>query len=118
MGMATNVVRLRGGKVVPAWTFADRVRKARRSLPGMSQAKMAAALGVGEKAYAAWESGVNKPDDLPMIAERLEEVVGWDRAWFLGWLDGPTDDDPTHAGGVDLRTPERAVQNRKLLKAA
>ena len=98
--MTSQVVQLR--RPVPVWTFADRVRKARRST-GMTQAAFAQALGVGDKAYAAWESGANEPEHLHLIAERLETVVGWDKAWFLGWADESTPRPDGPGGGGRAR---------------
>jgi transcriptional regulator with XRE-family HTH domain len=91
----TSDLRLRSVGTVPTWTFADRIRKARREMR-LSQTAFAERLGVGEKAYASWEAGASRPGKPVEIAERLEQATGWDRAWFLGWLDTPsTPPDPT-----------------------
>ena len=82
--MTTNVAYLPG--TVPMWTFAERVRKVRRD-QGLTQAAFAESLAVGEKAYAAWESGKNEPTSIVDIAVKLEQVTGVPRQWFLGWMD-------------------------------
>lgn len=91
--MTSNVAYLPG--TVPMWTFAERVRKVRRD-QGLTQAAFAAQLDVGEKAYAAWESGKNEPASLVDIAVKLEQVTGVPRQWFLGWMDN--DGGPGTAG--------------------
>ena len=89
---------------VPQWTFDDRIRKVRRGL-GLTQEEFAVKLGVGDKRYAAWESGRNTPDDMLSIAKTLEDVSGIDKLWFIGWMDespeSPTTDTqkaPTREG--------------------
>ena len=71
---------------MPQWTFADRARKVRRDLK-LGQAEMADRLGVGLKAYSAWESGKNTPEDIVTIAVLFERASGVPRTWFLGWID-------------------------------
>jgi transcriptional regulator with XRE-family HTH domain len=70
---------------VPEWTFAERLRKARRDLK-WTQADMAARLDVKASTYEAWETGRNKPD-VAELAEKLEAVTGITRLWFVGWAD-------------------------------
>ena len=71
----------------PDWTFGERIRKARRHL-GLSQADMAERLGVGRKAYAAWEAEINGPGTkLVPLCDRLAEMTFWPREWFIGWDD-------------------------------
>jgi DNA-binding XRE family transcriptional regulator len=77
---------------VPEWTFAERLRKARRDL-GWRQADMAERLGVKPSTYEAWETGRNKPD-VADLAEKLEGVTGITRLWFVGWMDGGTGPNP------------------------
>lgn len=74
----------------PTWTFAERLRKARREV-GLNQEKMAALLGVKTATLGAWETGRNKPD-LADLAPRLEAATGIPRYWFLGWDDSTTPD--------------------------
>jgi transcriptional regulator with XRE-family HTH domain len=97
--MTTNIIPMRTG--IPQWTFADRVRKVRRDLK-WTQGKMAAALGVQEAAYSAWETGRNTPD-LAKVAPKLEEITGVDRAWFLGWADNNAPDPEGAEGGQSGR---------------
>lgn len=92
MTTATNVSPLpRRG---PQWTFADRARKVRRDMK-LGQAQMADLLGVGLKAYSAWESGKNSPDDIVATSVKFEQVSGVHRTWFLGWIE----DEPTTPAG-------------------
>lgn len=95
--MTTNVIQF--PVKIPAWTFGDRLRKARRE-SGLGQADFADALGVGRQAYAAWESDRNTPRDITGTAEVLERVTGFPRAWFLGWMDSPTN--PDGGSSVDI----------------
>lgn len=72
---------------IPTWSFGDRLRKVRREIVGVSMADMAARLEVGDKAYAAWETGRNTPQNIAALAVRLERLTGVPRTWFLGWED-------------------------------
>lgn len=92
MSTALNVTRIRGH--IPQWTFAERARKVRRDL-GLTQQQMADQIEVGLKAYSAWESGKNSPEDIAGIAVKFEGVSGVPRTWFLGWAD----DGPSPVGG-------------------
>lgn len=96
--MSLNVIQFPGR--IPVWTFAERARKVRRDL-GYTQEQMSVKLGVGLKAYSAWESGKNTPANLSEIAERFERASGVNRVWFLGWADGP-------------QPPTSTVQSRRL----
>lgn len=79
--------------ILPAWSFSDRLRKARREYTTYTQPEMAEALGVGLKAYSAWEAGKNKnPQNIAVIADKLHQITGIPRTWFLGW-----DDEGPHA---------------------
>jgi transcriptional regulator with XRE-family HTH domain len=69
--------------LIPEWTFADRLRKSRRSA-GMTQRQMSAALEVGEAAYGQWESGNNVPREVIEIARRVEKITGVRATWLLG----------------------------------
>lgn len=94
--MTENVIHL---PRVPQWTFAERLRKVRRDT-GLTQPEFAAQLdGVKPSTLEAWETGRNRPRDLPKVAADLERVTGVPRAWFLGWLDGS----PDGGSGIDER---------------
>ena len=71
----------------PSWTFADRLRKIRRDVAGITQEEMAAELGVKQGAYASWEVGRSKPDDVVAVAKRI--ALRWRIAptWMLGLED-------------------------------
>lgn len=71
---------------IPQWGLDDRLRKVRRDM-GMTQEELAAALGVGAKAYGAWEAGTNRPSDVLEVAQKMEMVSGVPRQWFIGWID-------------------------------
>ena len=81
---------------VPEWTFAERLRKARRDL-GWTQAEMSERLEMKASTYEAWETGRNRPD-VSELAERLERVTGISRLWFAGWADGATNNNPDPGG--------------------
>lgn len=80
-----------GGRVVPTWNLADRLRKVRRDVLDLTQDEMAAQLEVGAKRYAAWETGQNKPSDLVALSIRLESLSGVSAVWFVF---GETDEAP------------------------
>lgn len=99
--MSTNVIQMPNR--IPQWSFADRIRKVRRDAH-MTIEQMAVALGVGDKRYAAWETGRNTPADITDIAVRLERVTGVPRTWFLGWIDeDPRPDGPDGGSESHLR---------------
>ena len=63
------------------------MRLVRRDL-GLTQAEMAESIGVGLKAYGAWESGINSPSNIVETAELLERATGIAWSWWLGRGDG------------------------------
>jgi len=73
---------------VPDWTMGDRLRKIRRSAK-MTQATFAAALGVSEDTYAAWESDRNKVTDVVAMAKRIKVLTGTPIWWTLDTQEGP-----------------------------
>lgn len=83
----------------PAWDFSDRIRKVRRAIAKMTQADMAKELGVSQKAYAAWESGLSTPADIVAVAKRI--AFRWrgqvTASWLLGVEERPTT--PPDGGG-------------------
>jgi ribosome-binding protein aMBF1 (putative translation factor) len=81
---------------IPEWTFAERLRKARRDLK-WTQAEMASRLDVKLSTYEAWETGRNRPD-VAQLAERLERITGISRIWFVGWADGTPSGPDGHGG--------------------
>lgn len=72
---------------IPQWGLPDRLRKVRRDIMGLTQAEISAELGVGLKAYSAWEAGTNAPGDVLEVATKLEKISGVPRQWTIGWLD-------------------------------
>ena len=73
--------------VVPQWTFADRLRKARQ-VAGFTQREFADALEVSAGSYSQWESGNNGPRDIVAVVKRIELMTGVPSAWLLG-IDEP-----------------------------
>lgn len=74
---------------LPQWTFGDRLRKARRHCH-LSQADLAAALGISTPRLGNWESGANGPRGSELIdfARRAAAVTDVPVEWFLG-LESP-----------------------------
>lgn len=73
---------------IPAWTFGDRLRKARRDA-GLSQAELAYRLGTTDKSVANWESSSSTPRDLIAVARLVEEATGVSAEWLVfGARDG------------------------------
>jgi transcriptional regulator with XRE-family HTH domain len=75
---------------IPAWTFGDRLRKARRQA-GLEQAQLAKKLGVSTASVSGWEADTNKPRRLMAVAQQVAEVTGVDQLWLLGLTDGNND---------------------------
>lgn len=91
----------------PQWDFGDRLRKVRRSIAGMNQREMAHALGITQKAYAAWESGLNRPKDIVAVAKQIEHI--WPGQVMSAWLLGVDVDSPRPPTPPAVNVP---VQNR------
>lgn len=89
---------------VPEWTVAERLRKGRRDAH-LTQADIAARLGIKESRYSAWETGRNTPD-IAELAPKLEEITGVSRLFYIGWLDS---NNPPPGGGVTARYRNRHV---------
>lgn len=68
--------------VIPRWTFADHLRKARQ-IAGMNQKDFAEQIGVKPSAYAQWEAGNNRPRDVVSIAKRVEMLTRIPASWIL-----------------------------------
>lgn len=103
------------GPVFPAWSFADRLRKARTTV-GMTQEEFAAAIGVKEGTLAAWESDRSQPRsrDIVDVAKRIEALTKIATAWILGIDDNP----PTPPGSSwPAPTPRPAPISLRHLRA-
>lgn len=77
----------------PRIKLGDRTRVVRREL-GMTQAEFARELAhylptVKDRAYGAWEAGINEPENKDEVCEALEEMTGYAKEWFMGWADAP-----------------------------
>jgi DNA-binding XRE family transcriptional regulator len=77
------------GYRIPQWDFSDRLRKIRREVAHLTQQQMATELGASQRAYAAWETGRTKPDDIVAVAKRIALRWGIPPTWTLGLDDGP-----------------------------
>jgi transcriptional regulator with XRE-family HTH domain len=82
-------------RVVPEWTFGDRLRKARLALKlaqGPFADLVAAHTGfpVSHGTVGAWELGTNEPRGAKRqrVIWVLAELTGWAPEWFEGALDG------------------------------
>lgn len=98
---------------VPEWTFADRLRKARRQL-GLTQREFAEKIEADPRRYAQWENDANLPRDLVQVAQRVEREAGVPAAWLIGlpWI-GPAPDGTTvtrqkHQHGSHLQLVDAA----------
>ena len=88
--------------MVPQLKMGDRLRVVRREYLGkMSQAEMAALLGVPRERYSQWESGGHepRPADARRIANALERHTGVSAAWILGVKDNTLPDNGEGALG-------------------
>ena len=108
--MTLNVTHL-PRKRPPAIKLGDRTRVVRREM-GLTQAEFAVRLAeylpsVKDRAYGAWEAGINEPDNKAEVCEALERMTGYPREWFMGWADasGPTPAAPgVHPPGLEPGT--------------
>ena len=85
----------RHSPIVPAWTFGDRLRKARRQAH-LEQSDVAALCGVSTAAVSAWENDDSKPRRLMAVAQLVAEATNVDQLWLLGLSDGNNDDRDFH----------------------
>lgn len=76
--------------VIPAWTFADKLRKC-RTIASMDQRTFAEHIGVKPSAYAQWEADNNKPRDIVTVAKSVEMLTRVPATWILGIDDRPTE---------------------------
>lgn len=114
--MSADVIPF-GASRIPQWTFAERVRKVRRDM-GLNQAAFAEQLGVKRESLTAWETGRNEPRSITETAERLEEVTGVPRQWFLGWMDQTPSGGPgTGVGEERFERSTFRVETRRFLQA-
>ena len=67
---------------IPAWSFGDRLRKARREA-GLSQLQIAERLGTTDKSVANWESGASSPRDIIETARMVEKITGVSAEWLV-----------------------------------
>ena len=81
---------------------------------GLTQEQVAAALGVGTKAYGAWEAGLNRPSDVLEVAAGMEKLSGVPRQWFIGWVPDDSASQPTAVGPEGLEPPASSVDERQL----
>jgi transcriptional regulator with XRE-family HTH domain len=82
--------------VIPRLALGDRLRVVRREYMGkITQAEMAAVLGVPRERYVQWESGGHepRPADARRIALFLERKTGVSAAWILGVKDSAAADE-------------------------
>ena len=81
--MSTQIAYDAEGFFIPAWTFADRIRKA-RAVTGLGQKEFAEQIGAKASAYAQWEADNNRPRDIVTIAKSIEMLTRIPAAWILG----------------------------------
>lgn len=103
--MTTQPTQMNG--LVPEWTFADRLRKARLK-SDLTQEEFAEKLGAKSGAYSHWESGRNTPRQVVTIAQRIEMLTGIPAAWMLGLMDPAPQPGPGQStgAGVNPRTTD------------
>jgi transcriptional regulator with XRE-family HTH domain len=87
--MSNRKVRQMNSSVVPQWTLADRLRKAREAAH-LDQKDIAEALGVTQAAVSRWECG-GKPRNVLAVVSAWAEATNVDQLWLLGFTDGNND---------------------------
>ena len=104
----------------PQLKFGDRMRAVRRSYQDqlgepVSQAQMADLIGVGRKAYSAWESNLHEPGELWQVCLAVASATGCDPVW-LADLDGPTSG--PKGGAEQAVQPSRCISHDPPLNLA
>jgi transcriptional regulator with XRE-family HTH domain len=74
--------------MTPAWSFGDRLRKARRSAD-MTTAQFAGALGITVPSLSQYETDRAVPRDIVGLAKRVEQVTGVSALWLLDLTEQP-----------------------------
>ncbi|MDT4944520.1 MAG: hypothetical protein QOH14_1253 [Pseudonocardiales bacterium] len=69
------------GGIVPQWSMADRLRKA-RELTGLDQSDFAKELGISRNTVANYERGRHEPRKIVVRAWAMRTGVAW--AWLVG----------------------------------
>ncbi|WP_181723249.1 helix-turn-helix domain-containing protein [Nocardia gipuzkoensis] len=103
--MAISASRATGVKMIPAWEFSDRLRKARQTT-GLDQKAFAENLGVTPGSYAGWESGRSKPRDQVAVARRVELLTNIPATWVLGLYEETPRPEGPDEGQSDLVRPK------------
>lgn len=87
--------------LLPVWTFADKIRKA-RDITGDNQKEFAARINLNASSLAAYETGRAEPRfrDAQALANRLQLATGIPAWWFL------TVDDPNAGNSKSAPTPK------------
>lgn len=93
-----NAQSIYAEQIVPQWTFADRLRKARQ-IASKDQRSFAAELGCTASAYAQWEAGNSRPRDIVFVAQQVETLTQIPASWMLGVDVKATKKAPTANGG-------------------
>ena len=69
------------GAAIPQWTLGDRMRKAREHAD-LSQAQLAAEIGIGRTSVVNYETGRKRPSRPVLLSWALR--CGVDHAWLRG----------------------------------
>jgi transcriptional regulator with XRE-family HTH domain len=103
--MSTQIAYDSEAFVIPSWTFADRLRKARNTT-GLGQKDFAEQIGVKASAYAQWEADNNQPRNIVEVVTRIEDVTRIPASWLLGLSERATKKAPTaNGGGLEIVHP-------------
>lgn len=82
MSLAETPEPVAAEPTAPAWTFGDRLAKARR-LAGLTQAELALRLGVSRKTLVAWEHDATEPQKPLTVTATVAELAGVPQTWLL-----------------------------------
>ena len=85
-GYILSTMSTTGERIIPAWTFGDRVRKAREKA-GLTQAEMADLLHVSRKTLNHYELDRTQPQRPIDFIEALAEATGVSTAWLMWGAD-------------------------------
>lgn len=67
--------------------FGERLKELRRSVPGMTQAKLAEMLGVTQQAVGMWERNKNFPEN--NLTNQIANIFHCTTDYLLGRVDSP-----------------------------
>ena len=95
--MHMSTITTEAGAVIPAWTVADRMVKAREFV-GLNQQEMAERIGVGKRSITRYEASTEPPRAIVLAYSAVTHVP----VWWLEYGDNPDESRLTPGYPVEI----------------